>query len=92
MVRKLHIITKYLAVIKALNSQSYTAKQNSSIFIKQYTSVLYRITHYIQYFLAQIQFEASGSTSGSNLTISLNATVDGEYECSLDGGSYQACM
>ena len=42
--------------------------------------------------LADIRAMASGSISGNDFTITLTANVDGEFECSLDGGSFQQCM
>ena len=55
------------------------------------TCMLCMELHMIFITLAAIQFNASGSISEDNFTISLSATVDGVFECSLDGGSYQAC-
>ena len=42
--------------------------------------------------LAEIRCQATGSVNGSSFAITLNCTVNGEFECSLDGGSFQSCM
>ena len=41
--------------------------------------------------LATIQASSGGTINGNNFTISLTANVAGEFQCSLDGASFQAC-
>ena len=41
--------------------------------------------------LATIQASSSGTINGNDFTISVSANVAGEFECSLDGASFQSC-
>ena len=41
--------------------------------------------------IATIQASSSGTISGNDFTITLSANVAGDFECSLDGASFQSC-
>lgn len=42
--------------------------------------------------VAEIRASSNGSIVGNNFNISLSANVEGEFQCSLDGASFQSCI